>query len=82
MALDEPRQNDAISEALGVKVIVDPQSAQYLEGAEVDYVDTLMGGGFKIHNPNATSSCGCGQSFQAKDGKGTPSSCGSGGCGH
>jgi len=81
MALDEPRQNDAVSETGGIKVIVDPQSLQYLEGAEVDYVDTMMGGGFKIQNPNAASSCGCGQSFKtAKDG-GSPSSCG-GGCGN
>ncbi len=81
MALDEPRQNDNVSEANGIRVIVDPQSLQYLEGAEVDYVDTMMGGGFKIHNPNATSSCGCGQSFKTKDDSGSPSSCGSG-CGH
>lgn len=82
MALDQARAGDLIDEAMGVRVLVDPQSAAYLEGAEVDYVDTMMGGGFKVNNPNAVSTCGCGQSFQTKDGKGTPSACGSGGCGH
>lgn len=81
MALDEPRQDDNVIETGGVKVVVDPMSLQYLEGAEVDYVETMMGGGFKVHNPNAASSCGCGQSFQTKDGKGSPNACGSG-CGH
>ena len=47
----------------GVKVIVDPMSAMYLKGSEVDFVDALMGGGFALRNPNAVSSCGCGQSF-------------------
>ncbi len=51
----------------GVSVIVDPRSAPYLEGAEIDYVESLMGGGFKIDNPNAKSSCGCGSSFTPKD---------------
>ena len=80
MALDQPRESDHVSEASGIKVIIDPQSLEHLEGSEVDYVETMMGGGFKIHNPNAVSTCGCGQSFKtAKDG-GSPSSCG-GGCG-
>lgn len=51
----------------GVNVIVDPRSAPYLDGAEIDYVDSLMGGGFKIDNPNAKSSCGCGSSFTPKE---------------
>ena len=49
----------------GVRVIVDDKSAVYLAGTELDYVDTLQESGFKIHNPNAKSSCGCGQSFTA-----------------
>ena len=49
----------------GIKVIVDPMSMRYLEGAEVDYKEDLMGGGFAIKNPNATSTCGCGHSFNA-----------------
>ena len=50
-------------ESNGVKLFVDPVSISYLKGAEVDFVDTVTGGGFTIKNPNATSTCGCGQSF-------------------
>ena len=66
----------------GVNVIIDPRSATYLQGAEVDYVDSMMGGGFKIDNPNAVSSCGCGQSFTPKEGdeEAEPVAAG-GGCG-
>ena len=56
---------DQVFEKDGIKVIVDPMSMRYLEGAEVDYKEDLMGGGFAIKNPNATSTCGCGHSFQA-----------------
>ena len=49
----------------GVKLFVDPVSISYLRGAEVDFVDTITGGGFTIKNPNATSTCGCGSSFSA-----------------
>jgi iron-sulfur cluster assembly accessory protein len=65
MVLDEVSDGDQVFEAQGVKVIVDPMSLRYLEGAEVDYKDDLMGGGFAIKNPNATSTCGCGHSFSA-----------------
>ena len=54
---------DAVIESNGVKLLVDPISARYLRGAEVDFVDNITGGGFTIKNPNATSTCGCGQSF-------------------
>lgn len=79
MALDnEPSEDDLSFESNGVRVLVDPQSHPYLDGAEIDFVDTLMGGGFKVNNPNASSSCGCGQSFQAgEEGEG----CESSGCG-
>ena len=50
-------------ESNGVRLFVDPVSISYLRGAEVDFVDTITGGGFTIKNPNATSTCGCGQSF-------------------
>ena len=56
---------DFTSESNGVRIYVDPISAQYVRGAEVDFVDNLMGGGFTVNNPNAKSTCGCGQSFQA-----------------
>src|SRR5437773_9416414 len=65
MVLDEAADGDQIFEVDGVKVIVDPMSLRYLEGAQVDYKEDLMGGGFAIKNPNATSTCGCGHSFQA-----------------
>ena len=52
-------------ESNGVRLFVDPVSISYLRGAEVDFVDTITGGGFTIKNPNATSTCGCGSSFSA-----------------
>ena len=61
---ETPQETDKIFESNGVKIAVDPVSVRYLEGAEVVFVDGLMGG-FKINNPNAKSTCGCGQSFQA-----------------
>jgi iron-sulfur cluster insertion protein len=54
---------DAVIESNGVKLLVDPISARYLKGAEVDFVDNVTGGGFTIKNPNAKSTCGCGSSF-------------------
>jgi iron-sulfur cluster assembly protein/iron-sulfur cluster insertion protein len=55
--------DDNVAEAGGVRVVVDPSSAPYLTGASLDYKDGLQGAGFAINNPNATRSCGCGQSF-------------------
>jgi iron-sulfur cluster insertion protein len=54
---------DSVIESHGVKLLVDPISARYLSGAEVDFVDNITGGGFTIKNPNAKSTCGCGSSF-------------------
>jgi iron-sulfur cluster assembly protein len=51
----------------GVDIVVDPFSAPYLKGAEIDYVDSIQAAGFAINNPNAVSSCGCGHSFQVAD---------------
>ncbi len=65
MVFDEKRDNDRVSEFFGVSVLVDAVSAEYLKGAVVDFSDALTGGGFKISNPNAKSSCGCGKSFEA-----------------
>ncbi|MFN8529625.1 MAG: iron-sulfur cluster insertion protein ErpA [Anaerolineae bacterium] len=64
----EPRDFDAVVEVDGIRLVVDPSSLLYLKGASIDYVDSLMGGGFRIDNPNAVSSCGCGSSFRTKDG--------------
>ena len=78
---EEPMEGDHQFETNGVKVIVDPRSAMYLGGAQVDFVDNLMGGGFKIDNPNAQSSCGCGHSFTPKDGEEIPEGAKTSGCG-
>ena len=65
MALEgDPGETDFSFEAHGVKVVVDDVSMGYLNGSVVDYVEDVMGSGFKIENPNATSTCGCGHSFQ------------------
>lgn len=58
---------DNIVETDGVKLVIDPTSLSYMRGAEIDFVDSLMGGGFAINNPNAVSSCGCGHSFRTGD---------------
>jgi len=63
MIFDETRDDDVVSEYFGVKVLTDKFSANYLSGCVIDYSDELIGGGFKIKNPNAESSCGCGKSF-------------------
>jgi len=69
MALDNRiLENDTAAEYHGVKVLVDEMSMNYLRGATVDFVDEMMGSGFKITNPNAVSSCGCGQSFRTSEG--------------
>jgi len=65
MVFDEKRDGDLISEKDGVNVLIDPVSADYLRGATVDFSDAMNAGGFKISNPNAKQSCGCGKSFQA-----------------
>jgi iron-sulfur cluster assembly protein len=65
IGFDRRNPQDAATESEGVTVIVDPHSAPHLSGATVDFVDTVQEQGFKITNPNAKSSCGCGQSFQA-----------------
>ena len=59
----EPASEDLILEKAGATVLIDPVSLQYMEGAEIDFVDDLMGAAFKIKNPVATASCGCGTSF-------------------
>jgi iron-sulfur cluster assembly protein len=66
MVLDEAADGDEDFEKDGIKVIIDPMSLRYLEGAEVDYKEDLMGGGFAIKNPNAVSTCGCGHSFNTE----------------
>jgi iron-sulfur cluster assembly accessory protein len=81
-----PQDGDNEIESNGVRVVIDPFSAPYLTGSEIDFVDALMGAGFAINNPNVQAACGCGSSFQAKEGVAdtagspTPTHAG-GGCG-
>lgn len=80
MTLDEEQDGDTVVEQSGIKVLVDEMSLGYINNSQVDYVDSLMGAGFTVNNPNAVSSCGCGHSFKtAEGGGGAAKSCG---CGH
>ena len=62
---DGPANRDFLVETGGIKVVVDPKSALYVTGSELDYQDALQDGGFKVKNPNAATSCSCGESFSA-----------------
>lgn len=62
---DAPANRDILVESAGVRVVVDPKSALYVSGSELDYLDALQGGGFKVKNPNAATTCSCGESFSA-----------------
>lgn len=61
----EEGESDQIIESNGIKLMIDAKSCLYLDGVSLDYIDGLMGAGFKIENPNAKSTCGCGESFSA-----------------
>jgi iron-sulfur cluster assembly accessory protein len=65
MVFDEKRDDDIVSEFYGVPVLTDPFSAKHIHGSIIDFKDELTGGGFKITNPKARQSCGCGKSFEA-----------------
>lgn len=75
MLEDQPTSEDVAVESNGVRVYVDAASTQYLSGSEIDYVDTLMGAGFTVNNPNAVSACGCGSSFRTEESAGSPGAC-------
>ncbi|HEY2916001.1 MAG TPA: iron-sulfur cluster insertion protein ErpA [Candidatus Limnocylindrales bacterium] len=75
MLEDQPSAEDVRLEANGVRVYVDGQSIPLLSGSEIDYVDTLMGAGFTVNNPNAVTACGCGSSFRTADDAGQARSC-------
>src|SRR5439155_3257277 len=79
MTLDEEQDGDTVIAQGDFKVLVDEMSLGYINGSQVDYVDSLMGAGFTVNNPNAVSSCGCGHSFKTASGGGDARSCG---CGH
>jgi iron-sulfur cluster assembly protein len=75
MLEDQPTAEDVRVESQGINVYVDPQSTRLLQGSEIDYVDTLMGAGFTVNNPNAVSGCGCGSSFRTEESAGSPGAC-------
>jgi iron-sulfur cluster assembly protein len=75
MLEDQPSHEDVTVESRGIKVYVDRNSTQYLTGSEIDYLDTLMGAGFTVNNPNAVAACGCGSSFRTADSEGAPGAC-------
>ncbi|HNQ90016.1 MAG TPA: iron-sulfur cluster assembly accessory protein [Verrucomicrobiota bacterium] len=62
---DAPAQRDIVVASAGIRVVVDPKSALYVTGSELDYIEALQGGGFKVKNPNASTTCACGESFSA-----------------
>ena len=63
--VDGPRDRDIMVESGGVRVVIDPKSALFVTGSELDYSDDLQSGGFKVKNPNAIVTCSCGESFAA-----------------
>jgi iron-sulfur cluster assembly protein len=76
---DEINEEDMVFDNAGLKLIVDENSVHYLKGAQIDFEDSLMGGGFRIFNPNAVRSCGCGHSFDTGEEAGYARACGCGG---
>ena len=79
MTLDEEQEGDTRIVQDDITVFVDEMSLGYLSGSEVDYVESLMGAGFVVNNPNAVSTCGCGHSFKTAGGESEAKSCR---CGH
>jgi iron-sulfur cluster assembly accessory protein len=75
MLEDQPTAEDNVLEANGVRVYVDGNSIPLIQGSQIDYVDTLMGAGFTVNNPNAVAACGCGSSFRTADDAGQARSC-------
>ena len=75
MLEDQPTPEDNVLHANGVRVYIDNNSVPLILGSEIDYVDTLMGAGFTVNNPNAVSGCGCGSSFRTADDSGQARSC-------
>ncbi|MBB3108424.1 iron-sulfur cluster assembly protein [Paenibacillus phyllosphaerae] len=73
---DEQHDDDQVLEMSGLKVVVDAESIRYLNGLQIDFKESAMGGGFTIDNPNATATCGCGSSFRTATAAGKPSAAG------
>ncbi len=75
MLEDQPTADDKVLSTSGVRVYIDANSVPLIMGSQIDYVDTLMGAGFTVNNPNAVSGCGCGSSFRTGDDAGQAKSC-------
>jgi iron-sulfur cluster assembly accessory protein len=75
MIEDAPTADDQVLESAGIKVYVDTKSIDLLRGSQIDYVDTLMGAGFTVNNPNAVAACGCGSSFRTAESAGSAGAC-------
>ena len=75
MLEDQPTADDNVLATNGMRVYIDANSVPLISGSSIDYVDTLMGAGFTVSNPNATSGCGCGSSFRTGDDGGAPKAC-------
>ena len=67
LAFDERRDGDVVFEDHGLQLLVDAQSLPYVDGSQIDYVESLQGAGFQVNNPNVVAACGCGSSFRVKD---------------
>lgn len=79
MSVEETTEDgDTVVDTKGVRLLIDEFSAMYLEGAEIDYINSLMGGGFTVNNPNSVASCACGHSFDAGANASTAQGCGCG----
>jgi len=68
LAFDKAKEDDHVFEVDGVSVVIDKVSMQFVFGSEIDYVEGLQGAGFQVNNPNVVAACGCGSSFQVKEG--------------
>ncbi|MEI2701705.1 MAG: iron-sulfur cluster assembly accessory protein [Baekduia sp.] len=67
LAFDEQAEGDVTFTDQGLTILVDAQSLPYVDGSQIDYVDSLQGAGFQVNNPNVTAACGCGSSFRVED---------------
>ena len=67
LAFDEKREGDIVFEDHGLQLLVEPASLPYVDGSQIDYVESLQGAGFQVNNPNVTAPCGCGSSFRVKE---------------
>ena len=67
LAFDEQRDDDRVFESHGMRLLVEPDAFEYVDGSQIDYIDALTGAGFKVENPNVVAACGCGSSFRVAD---------------